>query len=405
MFMVFQDKKFDLEKMITIALLFINVVIVGIVFRVRMDAKPDADFQTYFKLALWVASLGFCMLYYRTWLKRALRLDNIFIVLFLVINLLSAFYSPLFYFSFGAIFTVICVFIFFYMACEKLENDTIFKTFFTAVSLISIASIIAYFVIPDFARYREWQNDVLVMGNRLCGITGSANHIGFISAFGLLIAFFIAQKNYTRNHFVFIFFALADITALVMSNSRTSMAALIIALFVVFMMKLTPQKIIAVTFSGIMGILLLSFIDIDTILSMLSRSGSSEEITSGTGRSEIWAVVINLIKENFFLGYGYASGLQILDEHASEVGFKVATTHNLVLQLFLNAGFISFITFVIALLLKTYTAFKNQNDFIISGLIFIMIIGLSESVAFQGVANTSTVALALIFGVRYGQDK
>lgn len=183
------------------------------------------------------------------------------------------------------------------------------------------------------------------------------------------------------------------------------MAALIIALFVVFMMKLTPQKIIAVTFAGIMGILLLSFIDIDTILSMLSRSGNSEEITSGTGRSEIWAVVINLIKENFFLGYGNASGLQILDEHASEVGFKVATTHNLALQLFLNAGFISFITFVIALLLKTYTAFKNKNDFIISGLIFIMIIGLSESVAFQGVANTSTVALALIFAVRYGQDK
>lgn len=136
----------------------------------------------------------------------------------------------------------------------------------------------------------------------------------------------------------------------------------------------------------------------------LSRSGSADEITSGTGRTSIWSVAIYLIFEKPFLGYGFASTLQIFDEQVARVGFKVASAHNMILQILLSVGILGALLFFIALLIKTYTAAMNKNAFIICGILFIMIIGLTEATAIQGTANASTFALLLLFSLRYKQN-
>jgi exopolysaccharide production protein ExoQ len=385
-------------------LLFLNVLTLGTIFRVRSYPAPEADFQTYLKLGVWAVSLGLAALLWRAWLMRSFRLDNVFMTLFVMCCCVSALFAPLVYFSIGAAFSVLCVMAFVAVATSILSDQDVYRTIFAALSVLCFASIIVYYVNPEFGRLAEWHGGSQIIGNRMSGVTGTANALGAISAFGLFVGFHVLRSGYARSRALCLVLLAIDAYALVMTNSRTSMLGLLVGLAVVSLIKPSIGKyaLFAFAFCSLGVALFIGLlVDPESIATTVSRSGDVEEITTGTGRTAIWGVTLDLIERNFLFGYGFASGPQIFDQYQHEVGFKVASAHNMVLQIFLNTGFVGFMLFMLAVLLKMYTALLNQSGFIVGAFAFLMVLGLSESVAVQGTANVSTLIMALIFAARY----
>lgn len=387
-----------------IALISVNCFIVMTVFRIREYLSNEADFQTVLRLGIWAVSFGVCLMLYRLWLSRMLRFDNILFTAFIALNVISVTYAPNFNYSVGCVFSLVALSVLFYTSNAMLKVGTIFNTVFVVMSLVSIVSIIFYFAYPEFGRYREWQNDILVMGIRLTGITGTANHIGFISAFALLLAFYIRRRGYNVLGKLFYIFIVFNLVALLMSISRTSVAALAIAILTASYVRPSSGKILIAALGGIFLLSFLLLIDLDWLFSLLSRSGDAAEITSGTGRTSIWPVIIELIGRKPLLGWGFASSVQVLSDEADKVGFVVASAHSLVLQILLSVGSIGLFLFVTMCVVKLYVSYRNNDDFVIAGLVFIFVIGLSESVPYLAAANTSTLIFIMIFASAYQNE-
>jgi O-antigen ligase len=169
----------------------------------------------------------------------------------------------------------------------------------------------------------ELHGNVLEPGKRLTGITGTANVAGYISAFTCLALY--NYRRYIPNRIPLYFYAMIAINfaVLLLSNSRTSLAALLLSIAVAEMVRLTLSRII-VFFSLICFLILfLMVVDIESILVMATRSGDISEITSGTGRSVIWSLVMRLIEERPFFGWGYASTIFVLPDEGASLGFAL----------------------------------------------------------------------------------
>lgn len=117
----------------------------------------------------------------------------------------------------------------------------------------------------------------------------------------------------------------------------------------------------------------------DTIMTGLSRSGSADEITSGTGRTRIWAVVIDLWLERPFFGYGPGSAKFILPVHP--MLFKAAAhPHNLYLSVLFAGGLVGIVLFLTSLTMTIRRAWSQQAHAAIALIIFYLIYGITEPV-------------------------
>jgi O-antigen ligase len=133
----------------------------------------------------------------------------------------------------------------------------------------------------------------------------------------------------------------------------------------------------------------------DEILRVLSRSGDISEITSMTGRSDIWAAIPKLIEGRVWIGFGYGSSIFVIPAHEAEVGFLTSHAHNLMLQLLLTTGWIGVGLFTISFLLAGLRAAYFADRTILLLLGFVILNGITESSAFSSVANICTLAYAL----------
>ncbi len=385
------------------ALLFINAFTVSSIFRVRAYGSDALDFQILFKLGVWAATLGACLLFIRRWGGYLLRFDNIALSLLIVLMTVSCFYAPSTAYSLGSVFSVIATFSLLFCATSVLSVRAITMSIISALTAVSIISIAMYFTYPEFARMSEWINGSYGPGSRLSGITGTANTMGFLAAFCLILCAHAAHNIPRKYWIILAVFIAVNAVALIMSNSRTSIAGLGLALAVVYFVTTSPTRW-AFAFLGaacvLMGTL---FIDSEALYSSLSRSGDAAEITTGTGRVFIWKTALKLTGDKILSGWGYASSVRILPALSSEIGFMPPHTHNLFLQVAFATGIGGLFLIILSFLTKTYYALRRGDRFQLAGIIFIIITGLTEASSFQGVATASTLALAVILAVNFKQ--
>jgi O-antigen ligase len=131
------------------------------------------------------------------------------------------------------------------------------------------------------------------------------------------------------------------------------------------------------------------------IFKMVSRSGNVSEITSFTGRTEIWNAVLKLSAAEPWMGYGYASSVFVLPQHASEVGFATSHAHNLFLQLLLTTGVIGVSLFVISVIVIFLRAAVQRDRTVFAMMLFVIFNGITESSGFTTLANICTFAFAI----------
>lgn len=384
------------------ALLFANTFLVSAVFRYREFGSNSIDFQILLKLGIAVISFGVSVLLYRIWIGRMLRIDNIFCVVMLIWFVLSSFYAPSLIYSLAAAFTFMSITFTMYMSASVLNTSQIIRTIIWACSALTVVSIIVYFINPNFGRMKEWSADGRHLpGYRLSGITGTANAIGYIAAFSSLLI--VCYRIYIDKSMSLIYYALflVNFGAQIMSHSRSSLAAALLALGLSLAFHKASHIRLSFLFIGFcVFVLALFVIDIEQILVSLSRSGDISEITTGTGRTNIWNETLIMISQSPIFGWGFASSGYYMPsfDHPSP------HAHNMMLQILFTTGFIGFIFAFASISIKIYYTVKLKDPFKMTLMLFLLLQGITESSAFQGVASMATIVFALIMTTNYNDD-
>jgi len=377
--------------------LFAAIFLVQAVFRIRDYQDKDVDFQVILKIAIWVTVAGLALFHVRQWFRILIDPMNYPWILFLVWILATTIVAQVPAYTAASAFTVISSVIFAAYLFSSFDEVEIFATVVAAITLFCIVSIIVYFAIPEFGHYVYWQNNERFISPRLAGIAGSANNMALIAAFSVVVTGLYAREFHRRFN---VFFApaagLIALTALLMTNTRGVLAGAVAILFIVYMLHW--RRLYAAAFVGSVGLLALAAIlpkGESFLLKMASRSGDVGEITSFTGRTQIWHAVIQLASEEPWTGYGYASSVFVLPQHEGAVGFSTSHAHNIILQLFLTTGLIGVFLFVLSFVLVMVRAAAHRDRVVFAMLLFVLFNGITESSGFTTLANICTLAFGI----------
>jgi O-antigen ligase len=124
------------------------------------------------------------------------------------------------------------------------------------------------------------------------------------------------------------------------------------------------------------------------IFSKITKSGSVEELSSGTGRNVIWSYTWSLIQQRPILGYGAGTSKDLLAEYS-------LYTHNMFLNVALSAGLIAGFGLMMLVLYGLLRTLYNAAPVPDCILVFLAINGLTENVVFENIASGSTALLML----------
>ncbi|MGB7345830.1 MAG: O-antigen ligase family protein [Pirellulaceae bacterium] len=214
------------------------------------------------------------------------------------------------------------------------------KAFFYAIVLGSMAACglawMLYFFAPEYGVFQEFLGSVTV--ERLGG-HAHPNSVGRTAAIGLLASVALWRDRRISSPITFWLIAGFALT-IVFTLSRTVMIGTVIALGMMFLDRLKTraglQWILLACFGGLLVIFLLvaSGNEGDTIARMagsVSKTGDTTELTTGTGRVDIWAEAIRLISEKPVTGYGFGAAQSLMIEYSQ-------STHNMFLHAAMVAG-------------------------------------------------------------------
>ena len=213
--------------------------------------------------------------------------------------------------------------------------------------------------------------------------------------------------------------------ALFLTNSRAAELAMVAAIIFVFVAR---SAFLATVSAALMG--LFAFVVASTdiasglgkaVTHLLSRSGGTYELTSFTGRTDIWAFVAHKWLESPWVGFGLGSPREVIATgFATRWGQTFGSAHNFMLESLLSFGVIGTILLVIPIVgvsagLLRGMSFVDQSghdrvlrSMLLALIVFVVINGAFEK-SFAGLASPSTVLLGLVlssyYSLRHGIGK
>jgi O-antigen ligase len=313
---------------------------------------------------------------------------------FLLSFVVSSVYAPVIQVTAaGSIGLVGCFLFCIWMADEYGETTTV-SFMILIVGFVATVSLIVYFVHPELGRMHAWLGRRFGASNRIMGIAGSPNGLGVMTSVGLVMTLLYFRRMSLRMRKAVLFAVIPTSICLIMTQNRMSFASLLVCSMIFIGRGRNKAPVFALMgFAGV-AVVALVLLDPDTFLSMLSRSGDASEITSGTGRSMIWSVVLEHIAARPVLGYGYAAATSILPLDP-RLFYAAAHCHNLYLEVMFSGGLLSFILFVIALFSTLYEGLKGRHFEPLLILAFFLLRGITEPSPFGGMPSFSAFAFFL----------
>ncbi|MEM7455856.1 MAG: O-antigen ligase family protein [Planctomycetota bacterium] len=264
-------------------------------------------------------------------------------------------------------------------------------TLFYALALYNLGSWFAFFVVPEIGIFDEPIADGEFFV-RMGGL-GHPNTLGQFSGVTIVLGAILWVYYDARS----LWRALIIVSAagcLVASLSRGSTVATAIALLIAFRSFFFSREMLQywvllaiLAIFGMIGLLMIGdpIGYVEGKLTSLTKSGEVSELTTATGRSEIWAYTLRLIAEQPLLGYGATCSKFLLEDY-------VSYAHNMVLNVALNAGAFAGLSVVGFFVYRIRECFHRFHP--IDGLlIFLMINGFVENVAFTNLPGMPTIML------------
>lgn len=180
--------------------------------------------------------------------------------------------------------------------------------------------------------------------------------------------------------------------------SRTSIVAATAALFFLMSDKISSRGGMAVMFAGL-AFLVASFLVFelasgggmlgDSLLSVTTKTGDVQELTSATGRTDIWAEAIRLIGQRPVTGWGLNSAPVLLEDFSYH-------THNLVLHATFSGGILAGFFVVTLLAWNFFFGLTSKEPIIRSVSMYVLVSGVLEDTVLDTFASTATLLWLLV---------
>jgi exopolysaccharide production protein ExoQ len=248
--------------------------------------------------------------------------------------------------------------------------------------IIAVMSIFVFFVMPDLGRSTS---DVLSgdPGGRMRGVTGQPNSLGFICAFTILVAVMQLRVFSARQRRVaYVAIAVAAI-CMIASESRTSIAALVISLLLWRLYRANAAvNLFAVIGLGLLGCVLVAFVP-NIAIYLARNSAGPADLASLNGRSRIWAVAWENIQSHAFFGQGYGASTTILPTD-DRLFLAAVNSHNVYLELLFSGGAILFALYAASVLVTVSRGARRQRGEALIALLFFLMVGATEATPFAG---------------------
>ena len=349
-------------------------------FRIRDIADKSIDIQILLKLAC----IGGMLLLAATALRpprvgraeQGVQPAGLFVwIAFLGYTILTSLYSVSPATSFIETVSNLAAFLYLWGLQRQLGADRLVRALIASCVVLCGLSLVAYVAMPELGRMADWVDGAFVPTSRLSGVFGTANAAGAAAAIGVILTVLFSGLGPRRWTYWAI---LAPMLAcLVLTNNRMAVFAVALALAYVYLTRggVALKLAVGVLTAGVLALLIANFGD--AILGSLSRSGSAEEITSATGRSRIWAVVLELWSQQPLFGYGEGSAKFILPKHPLLFA-AAAHAHNLYLNILFSGGIVGLGLFVTGLIMALRTAIARRDHALIALFVFECVYGLTE---------------------------
>lgn len=300
-------------------------------------ASSRLDAQSAVKFALWLS--GLMLLPWRfSILRLATRdLPTFALLLFGLWALASTSYSISPLYTFAAALGFLGLWVTAVTLATTVDPARSLVWLASTLFAMAAASLLLYAAAPGVAMV-AYENSTTL---RLGGIFGNANALGGVSALALLLVVTSWYSPMSRRLlWLSMLVVPVCLASLVLSQSRTAMLGLAAAVTVLFIRR-HPLALLPFVLMGISAVVLVIGYPgfIDTLIALVARSGRIAQVTTFTGRTEIWAFVLSAIQKAPVLGYGFASTKELIPAgYAGPYGWTTTSAHNLWLQAWVTTG-------------------------------------------------------------------
>lgn len=354
----------------------ISVFLIDATFRQRGMSEQGLDFQTTLKLLVWCAALLIAFVATRKFSVSMFRGDIKWLTTYALLCLGTTVYSLTPTYTFGTGVAAISYCALAVCVAQHLTKRQILYCLLISLSIVLVLSLAVYAAGGGMTASEAGSTI------RFGGITGSPNSLGRTASLTILVAgvllFEYRVPIYSWRFLTPLGLALP---CLVLSDSRTATAA-VIAAFGLYLMRLRPALGFTAAIAGGVGGLLLFNLDIpwEQFGKSFARTGRVSEMTTLTGRTDIWQATWEAFLKQPLLGYGFATTKVLLPEvYHNYWGYTVTQAHNFFLQTAVTTGLVG-VAFVLVIFMRQAIAYIAR-PLLFSGLVFIylLVYGITEA--------------------------
>lgn len=377
-----------------LTLLVLMLLLTDISLRRRAFSDTSLDPQNLVKIAVW--GMGLVVALFHLARVRSLLVGTpwMWMLILALWCTATAVYSPIPAYSLGAGISFISMVLFGVVVREAVDDRALLKAALAALGALVWISLLMYVAVPDRAMALMEGGGIL----RLAGPFGSPNNLGRVAAIALLICTWaIAAGVYTLRSPLLLATALAAVACLVLSQSRTATLALVASVALVFVLRRLPWLLIAmvVVVMALLGMSLLE-LRLTDIAALVSRTGHASEITTMTGRTDIWSFILGEIRKEPLFGTGFASTKYTMPlGYRTFWGWTTTSAHNVWLQTWVTTGLIGVVLMACVLTSQLRHALRVKDYACSSILAFILILGMAEPGPFGPAPNLLTLVWAV----------
>lgn len=303
-------------------------------------------------------------------------------------------------------------FIFFFIisiTVSKNKNDInkIFKFLVGIISPIVIISLLTYYFRISFTinnnlygRIEEYDTST----KTLLGVTVNINTLGILCVFLIIAAFHLIASeklNTTKKVYLYSMIFVGGVTLI---HTQARGAFVFLASYAFIMIILSVKKRINKIVVVLLGIVIPLLLLVKLIPNMDIEKFS-------TGRTLLWKVAIDVIKNNPLFGVGTTAYVDVVKGTSNLVlnGIEAGGLHNIYIQIATANGIIALITFVIFILLSLLKFIRNINlvdspkNYVVNKSLFSLIVSILILNLFESSLMYIMSFIAMIFWVCYGE--
>lgn len=387
-----------------VALFLLVLFVTELSVRQRALSDTSLDGQNLAKMAVWGCGLLVALLNWRQ-LREAIREPAVMLLVLLTLwFVVSSVYSPIRVYSFGSAVAFLSVVLFGVVVRRVVPEAMLLRSAIALLTVMLLLGLVLYVLAPDRAMAEMEGGSI----RRLAAPFGTPNSLGRVSALVILLAVLARMSGVLRWHSPLLLVAVAAaLTCLYLSQSRTAMAALALALVILYLAGRPRRLLVAAILAALTALMVVVLrVDILDLLTLVSRTGYVSEVTTLTGRTDIWKFAWSQIVEEPMLGYGHASSKHIFPLlYRQYWGWTTTHAHNMWLQIWFTTGLVGVMLLASVFIAQFRYWLQTRDIGSLAVLVFVFVIGLAEAGHIAGAPSTLTAVWAVwLAGRRVGQD-